>query len=228
MELNDIKKNDTELKEINASIQSYLREKANLSGMSDSEIAQKSKIPQSTVYRLLNAKTMSPSFGHVLRLCQTLNIDLPSVNKIPIRQSRDTIFLGDASKLKEEDTSSLSILSTYSIDSSLKRSFVIDDCSSELCPASSYVFYSEIRCPSQINRNQKVIVKISTNNIDKFIPMIVLSSPNEEQWLFWQLTMNNTNHMTFAMDKTGLKTSKKDKTITIVGSIKYTLIPEVV
>jgi len=219
----------TKMKTVNQTVQRILREGVDQLGWSDSEVARRSNQPQSTVYRLLNARTANPPFALVYEICQTLGIPLPFAHGDRVLTLPISTYIGaletKKNKSKDEDNKVEHVHITPELKD-LMVCKVIDDCADRLYPKGSLLFISttESRFLS-LRLRDTVIVRISDNKAQsKIIPMTVLARSNDDEWIIHHLSNNRKKQYTYSVDKKTLEGFSENSTFKIIGVVQKALI----
>jgi len=208
--------------QVNSNVQSYLRKAVDRIGLSDVEVARKSRLSNSTVYRLLNAKTLKPSFGVVYCVCSALEIPLPSLNALlPFRSDSevDNSRSNERRNLNSND-SRLLIHKLEEFDTFEMQ----DDSGNRFYPKGSIIFTTQ-KDISHLKLNDRVIVQVSKSNSIKYrIPMLISESPHKGEWILYHLTDCPDKQELFSIDQTTLRSSNSKYSIEILSKIVHALI----
>ena len=214
---------------INQTVQSRLRQAVDKLGWSDCEVAKYSGQPQSTVYRLLNAKTANPPFGLVHEVCQTLGISLPfsdcEVNLtapislyIGLSDTELSTFKRQSKKIKHVRI--LPELRTLIIGK------IMDDSANRRYPKGSLLFISDQdQNLGSLKPKDNVLVRVMDKKKNSFIiPMIIVTGPDCDQWIVYHMTDNKNKQLVCSIDRKTLCGKLEGRKIQIIGVIEKALI----
>lgn len=217
------------LDDINGDIQKKLREATIRLGWSDLEVANKAGLPQSTVYRLLNAKTANPSFALVLKLCHTLGIALPfseghDYPKRPIEFLIGSTEKKDNLSINQEWVHSLPELHSYKIGK------IVNDCATHKYPKGALLFFTlHHEHPITLKPKETLIIKITRKSHQyRLLPMMVLENPikapDMAKWILHHLTSQKRNQFIVNIDAESLNTEKNGYVFEIFGKVQKAII----
>ena len=215
-----------DIRSINKSVQLALRKAVDHLGWSDSEVAQKAGLPQSTVYRVLNAKTANPSYGLVHKLCQTLGIPLPFNKETSQLIAPVKYFIGVSSLAiirqgrKTEHIHILPELQNFVVGK------VVDDCANRKYPKGSILFIEDFKERASAFKPKDIaLVRISGRNASFcLMPMMLLESPIHDEWVLHHLTENVDQQFMVNLPKGSLIAEKNGQKFEVIGRVHKALI----
>jgi transcriptional regulator with XRE-family HTH domain len=215
---------------VNQTVQSRLRQAVDKLGWSDCEVAKYSGQPQSTVYRLLNAKTANPPFGLVYEVCQALGMPLPFCDCKEKLTAPIKLYIGLSDKEQITYKKQSKKIKHIRILPELRGLIVgkiMDDCANRRYPKGSLLFISdEHRNLDSLKPKDNVIMRVrDTKKKNSFvIPMVIVPSPDCDQWIVHHITDSKNKQLVCSVDKKTLCGYLEGRKIQIIGSIQKALI----
>ena len=215
---------------VNQTVQSRLRQAVDKLGWSDCEVAKYSGQPQSTVYRLLNAKTANPHFGLVYEVCQTLGISLPFSDCEVNLTAPITLYIGlsdtelSAFKRQSKKIKHVRILPELR---TLIVGKIMDDSANLRYPKGSLLFISDQHQNlGSLKPKDNVVVRVTnTKKKNSFvIPMVIVPSPDCDQWIVYHMTDNKNKQLICSIDRKTLCGNLEGGKIQLIGVIEKALV----
>lgn len=218
------------IEDINATIQLKLRETVNRLGWSDLEVAKRAGLPQATVYRLLNKKTISPSFALVVKLCQTIGLSLPYSSGQDFPKRPIDFLIGPFLSNIPESAKNTQWVNCLPELQSYKIGKVMNGCANLKYPKGTLLFFNTSQDGSiDIKPNDVLLIKISdkTSNY-KLVPMAVLEHPvkgrDMPSWVLHHLTSQKSDQFIINMNTDGEIGCKKDLVFKVFGKVQRAII----
>ena len=223
MQAKQMKLNDCKLALDPLSPQKYLRHAADRSGLSDLEIAKRSGIPQSTVYRMLNAITFRSSFVNVAMVCKTLNIPLPYDSPLHLQTNLQPIGHKPLSHLPKKIFAKASKMTSAN---DVERTGILTDASwNPFFPLGTVVHYEPIQDTRTVEHNSFVVSSVENPTGTKLSLQLVRHSEDGCTLILHGLDHHNPLYLQaqYAIPLEQKASNLDPSVVTIVGTVQKSM-----